>query len=391
MYFVDKCLPFGVSISCSHFQCISNGLRHIVEVKNRTTITNYLDDFLFLALTLLRCNYLLKQFLDICNQIGFPIAIEKTEWASEVITFLGILLNGHLYVLSLPIEKKERVEYLLQSMLVRNKTTIRDLQALCRYLNFLGRAIYLGCVFTRRMYAKYSGLIDVKVTNDMISKKYVPKPYHHVKVDREFKNDCKVWLEFITNSSLELVVNRPMVDLTEKRTAQEIVFYSDASAAPGLGFGCILDKKWIFGKWQTGFIQSQKPSIEYLELFALCTGILTWQKDKDLVNARIVVFCDNQAVVNMINNISSSCPNCMHLLRLLVLNSMIHNRRVFATYVRSCDNGLVDSLSRLDFNRFRKLGPDMNQYPDKIDEGCGQSARCGRISRSNEITEIPPD
>ena len=168
LYFVDKCLPFGASISCSHFQHISNGLRHIVEVKNRTTITNYLDDFLFLALTLLRCNYLLKQFLDICNQIGFPIAIEKTEAASEVITFLGILLNGHWYVLSLPIEKKERAEYLLQSMLARNKTRIRDLQALCRYLNFLGRVIYPGHVFTRRMYAKYSGLIDVKATNDMI-------------------------------------------------------------------------------------------------------------------------------------------------------------------------------------------------------------------------------
>ena len=30
-YFVDKCLPFGASISCSHFQRISNGIKHIVE------------------------------------------------------------------------------------------------------------------------------------------------------------------------------------------------------------------------------------------------------------------------------------------------------------------------------------------------------------------------
>ena len=29
-YFVDKCLPFGASISCSHFQRFSNAIRHIL-------------------------------------------------------------------------------------------------------------------------------------------------------------------------------------------------------------------------------------------------------------------------------------------------------------------------------------------------------------------------
>ena len=30
-FFIDKCLPFGASISCAHFQCFSNALRVIVE------------------------------------------------------------------------------------------------------------------------------------------------------------------------------------------------------------------------------------------------------------------------------------------------------------------------------------------------------------------------
>ena len=49
-YFVDKCLPFGASISCSHFQRLSNALKHVVENLECSyhTITNYLDDFLFL-------------------------------------------------------------------------------------------------------------------------------------------------------------------------------------------------------------------------------------------------------------------------------------------------------------------------------------------------------
>ena len=44
-YFVDKCLPLGASISCSHYQHFSNSLWHIIEVRTgKKAITNYLDD-----------------------------------------------------------------------------------------------------------------------------------------------------------------------------------------------------------------------------------------------------------------------------------------------------------------------------------------------------------
>ena len=95
-YFVDKCLPFGASISCALFQEFSDTSWHIVVTKtnSRELIMNYLDDYLFVALTIIRCNYLIKVFFKICQQVGVPIAAEKTEWATELIIFLGILLDG---------------------------------------------------------------------------------------------------------------------------------------------------------------------------------------------------------------------------------------------------------------------------------------------------------
>ena len=54
-YFVEKCLPFSASISCSHYQRFSNALHHIIRSKYCVApgkdLTNYLDDFLFLAYT----------------------------------------------------------------------------------------------------------------------------------------------------------------------------------------------------------------------------------------------------------------------------------------------------------------------------------------------------
>ena len=48
-FFLDKCLPFGASISCRLFQDFSNGLAHIQRIKSGKKPVNYLDDFYFVA------------------------------------------------------------------------------------------------------------------------------------------------------------------------------------------------------------------------------------------------------------------------------------------------------------------------------------------------------
>ena len=55
-YFVDKCLPFGSSISCAHFQDFSNSVAHLVWFHTKKVCINYLDDYLFAALLEAVCN-----------------------------------------------------------------------------------------------------------------------------------------------------------------------------------------------------------------------------------------------------------------------------------------------------------------------------------------------
>ena len=108
-YFVDKCLSFGSSISCAHFQRFSDSLCHLIEFKPKVqrTVTNYLDDFLFIACTLIRCNYMIRQFLNLCEDVGVPVSMEKTEWGLEIFIFLGILLDCQNLLLAVPNDKRE--------------------------------------------------------------------------------------------------------------------------------------------------------------------------------------------------------------------------------------------------------------------------------------------
>ena len=58
-------------------------------------------------------------------------------------------------------------------------------------------------------------------------------------------------------------------------------------------------------KWNKQFIAEQDPSISYLELFAVTAGLLNWMHK--FKNMCIVLHCDNQGVVDMINTSSSKC------------------------------------------------------------------------------------
>ena len=147
-FFIDKCLLFGASISCTHFQRFSNAVAHLVRFKAKIQIgpINYLDDFLFIVVTVKECDGQMRIFLSICKMINFPVSAEKTFWSTEILTFLGLLINTIDQIISILMEKVQRAKSLILSIL-KKKVTVKELQKLCGFLNFLCRCIVPGCAF----------------------------------------------------------------------------------------------------------------------------------------------------------------------------------------------------------------------------------------------------
>ena len=83
-----------------------------------------------------------------------------------------------------------------------------------------------GCTFTRRMYAKY-GVVTKLDGAPKNALEFKLKQNHHVRLDREFKLDCSIWLTFLTGD-LETVVTRQMSEFACE-SSKDIGFYSDAS------------------------------------------------------------------------------------------------------------------------------------------------------------------
>ena len=203
------------------------------------------------------------------------------------------------------------------------------------------------------MYAKYSNISDKRGR--------LLKQYHHINLDVEFKGDCTMWLRFLDHEDLAMVVSRPFIDLTQASLPQTITFYSDASAAEFLGYGVYFNEFWTFSQWEDGFIKQCNPSIAFLELYALVAGIFLW--GEKIQNTRATIYCDNKSARDMVNSTVSRCPFCMKLIRRLIYRCLELNLRIFVKYVESENNEIADSLSRLEFKRFKKLTKDMKMNP----------------------------
>lgn len=145
-YFFDKCMPFGSSISCAHFQSFSDAISHVMKVETGKENVNYLDDFLFIAFNQVICDQQVEVFLEICSKIKFPMAVEKTCWATNLITFLGMLLDKVNQIVAIPENKVDKALTQIQSVLScrKHKVMVLEIQKLCGILNFLCQAIVLG-------------------------------------------------------------------------------------------------------------------------------------------------------------------------------------------------------------------------------------------------------
>ena len=337
-YFIDKCMPFGASISCSHFQRFSNAVAHLVKYFTGKENINYLDDFFFVALMTAICDNQVSTFLNICESIRFPVSMEKTFWSTTRITFLG--------------DKIEKARILIKAILVKDskKITLHQLQSVTGFLNFISKAIIPGRTFTRRLYSVMEG-----------AQTKLMKKHHHINLTKEMKLDLETWLEFLNHPS---IYARPFLDVSDKITSEEVDFYTDASANPELGCGGISDQDWFIMQWDEEFITKYQPSINYLELYAVTVAVVNWLHKYR--NKRITIFCDNMSVVNMINNTTSKCKNCMVLLRIMVLQGLTMNVRISAKHVPGKFNIYADMLSRLKYKEFwKKAKQEMRHFSHK--------------------------
>lgn len=319
MYYYDKFLPQGCGSSCRIFEAFSTALQAIFEYYNPgADVQHMIDDFLFLAITQWLCQRSLDSFASLCEDIGVPLAPEKTTTPATWVVFLGFLLDSIARTTSLPADKVEKYSEEVEHIItLAGRISRKQLESVVGKLNFAAAVVPARPFLFRLSKRIYS----------------VSKPYHWIKVTKEMREDLKTWLEFLRNyNGITFFRSLKLIPSDAIRMA------SDASF---LGFGGCYGSNWVQAKYP---VHWRAYGITFLELYPIF--VLISMFGHLISNSSIQFRCDNMGVVEIIKSQSSSCPRIMTIMRPLTLLLIKFNIYLTALHIEGKKNIVPDLISR---------------------------------------------
>ncbi|XP_055332307.1 uncharacterized protein LOC129584213 [Paramacrobiotus metropolitanus] len=143
-YYFDIVLPFGCRSSPYIFEFFSAAVHWCVVKKSRLpSMLHYVDDYLFVGSPGTDdCSTLMTAMREVCEELGVPLALDKTEGPATRLIFLGIEIDSDAQTLSLPAGKLQEIKATLERWHERSSCTLTELQSLIGTLTFASKCLY---------------------------------------------------------------------------------------------------------------------------------------------------------------------------------------------------------------------------------------------------------
>ena len=343
-FFFDRVLPFGLRSAPYLFNQIADALEWIIRYRARTdNVIHYLDDFLTAGPPDTGdCQHNKDVTLATCSELGIPIAPEKVEGPSPVITFLGIELDTINMVIRLPADKFDSLLKVIPTWLRKSGCTKCELLSLIGTLSFACKCIPAGRMFLRRM-------IDLSTTTRHL--------HQSITLTQDFRLDIQWWQDFLPSWNGSASMLEPTW-----RATPDMELFMDASSTRGCG--AYYQGHWFILPWSEEFNTTPPLSIEWKELFPILLSCSIWGQFWH--GKRIMFHCDNEAIVSIWKKGSSRSPRIMALVRHIFFVAAQGNFHVMLTHIQGVKNCIADALSRSQVRRFRQLAPQADNEPTPL-------------------------
>ena len=149
--YVDLALPFGLRSAPKIFNSVADALKWILHQFGIQEVFHYLDYITIGSANSNECAINKEIMTVTCGLLGTPLAQEKCEGPSSILTFLGIEMDITNMQLRLPREKLDRLYQLIMEWSIKKSCTKRELDSLIGQLQHACAVVKAGRSFLRRM------------------------------------------------------------------------------------------------------------------------------------------------------------------------------------------------------------------------------------------------
>ena len=162
-------LPLGLRSAPKLFNLLADMLAWIAGQNGVSFLLHYLDDFLIIGpLSSPTCPHNLEVLTQIYNYLGVPLAFEKVEGPSTVLSFLGIVLDTTSMEARLPEDKLTRLKNEVSQWINHTDARKREILSLVGSLQHATKLVRHRRAFVSRMYATAAKLREWTHLNIMV-------------------------------------------------------------------------------------------------------------------------------------------------------------------------------------------------------------------------------
>lgn len=314
--YCDTTLCMGLRSAVYVCQRVTNSIRYICENKG-LDVLNYIDDFIGAAAW--EDGEEKDRILGKVLENSGAREKKAKRWPSNTRTpFKGIMFDTVKLTLEVTPERLIEISEDLEKWLKMQVMSRQELQHIIGKLNFLVSCVRQGRVFICRLLNFLRGMSSSKKS----------------KVPDEVRRDLRWWQEYLT------IFQGVSMMCFEDWGEPDSDLATDACLE---GCGGVCGNEYFHIKFP-GFIQEKNLSINELELITVVVALKVWKKQ--LVGKRVVVFCDNETSVEVINRGRSRNEFSQNCLRELVFVAAMGDFEIRAVHIAGCENRLPDLLSR---------------------------------------------
>ena len=309
----------GLKSSAHICQRVTSAVVYMMK-KSGYFLLNYLDDFAGAENPeeSVKVFNLLGKVLENC---GFEESEDKACFPSTVMTFLGVEFNTSDFTLYVTPDRVQEIEVLVQDWLLKSVATVRELQSLLGKLHFISGCVRPGRLFVSRLLTWLRSLPDDKGL--------------HV-IPMYVKKDLLWWCKFLKT------YNGVSMMAIEDWSSPDEILESDATLT-GCG-GWFSERREFFHVEFPSFLLELDLHINQFELLAVMICIKLWSSH--FVNKNILLKCDNQTTVSVLNSGSSKDSFLQKCLREILYYAARFNFEVKAVFFPGVENRTADLLSR---------------------------------------------
>ncbi len=317
--FVDTRLPFGLRSAPKIFTAVADAAEWILEREGVHSSMHYLDDFLLIgAPASTDCGTQLSILLRTFDRLGLPVAPHKLEGPTVALTFLGIELDANAMVMRLPQQKLCNLRRLIREWQGARHCSKRELESLAGSLQHACQVVPPGRTFLRRIFELMS----------------VARQRHRpIRLNKSFRSDLRWWDTFLEDWNGISFLH----ECCPRRPDHHV--YTDASGK--FGCGALWQASWFQYCWPPAY---QEKSIAIKELLPVVLACAIWGPMWQ--DTSVLLHCDNEAVVEVLNAGCSKDNHIMHLLRCLFFIRAHFRVRLRAVHIPGAVNTLADAISR---------------------------------------------